>query len=298
MKNDLIVVDQLTKSYGYQKGIFNLSFTVKEGEVFGFLGPNGAGKTTTIRHLLGFVRPEHGSSKILGMDTQTMQPEIQLNLGYLPGEIAFFDHMTGKGFLLMLADLRELHDLSRMDELITFFELDVTGKIRKMSKGMKQKLGLVAAFMHDPKVLILDEPTSGLDPLMQTKFVDLILQEKKRGKTILMSSHSFEEIERTCDRALIIKFGEMVALEDIQQLKHQQRKIYVVRTKDKKSRTALKRSKFDILNENDLELEIAVEGDINPFLKALALQNIESLDLKAQSLEDIFMHYYKKEDLT
>lgn len=298
MKNDLIVVDQLTKSYGYQKGIFNLSFTVKEGEVFGFLGPNGAGKTTTIRHLLGFVRPEHGSSKILGMDTQTMQPEIQLNLGYLPGEIAFFDHMTGKGFLLMLADLRELKDLSRMDELIKFFELDANGKIRKMSKGMKQKLGLVAAFMHDPKVLILDEPTSGLDPLMQTKFVDLILQEKKRGKTILMSSHSFEEIERTCDRALIIKFGEMVALEDIQQLKHQQRKIYVVRTKDKKSRTALKRSKFDILNENDLELEIAVEGDINPFLKALALQNIESLDLKAQSLEDIFMHYYKKEDLT
>jgi len=211
----MIRVEHLTKSYGPKKGVFDLSFEVKKGEIFGFIGPNGAGKTTTIRQLLGFIKSDSGLAFVNDLESFHNAATIQEKLGYLPGEIAFFDQMTGDEFLRFLGEMRGLPNDDKMQELKSFLELDANGKIKKMSKGMKQKLGLVAAFMHDPEILILDEPTSGLDPLMQSKFVELILKEKAKGKTILMSSHSFEEIERTCDRALIIKEGQMVALEDI-----------------------------------------------------------------------------------
>ena len=203
----IIEIIGLTKDYGDHKGIFDLTFTVEEGEVFGYLGPNGAGKTTTIRHLMGFLNPDKGSSKILGLDCRSERAEIMKHLGYLPGEIAFFDGMSGMEFLNFMAEMRGLTDVSLRDKLVDLFELDTKGKIRKMSKGMKQNLGIVCAFMHDPRVLILDEPTSGLDPLMQKTFANLILEEKSKGKTILMSSHSFEEVERTCDRVGIIRQG-------------------------------------------------------------------------------------------
>ncbi len=208
----MINVDNLTKSYGINKGVFNLSFTVNDGEVFGFLGPNGAGKTTTIRHLLGFIRPDEGKTSICEKDTYLHAAELQKTLGYIPGETAFIDHMKGIDFLHFIAKMRGLDDLQKMHELIIYFELDPSGFIQKMSKGMKQKLAIVCAFMHNPKILILDEPTSGLDPLMQSKFIELIKKEKHQGKTILMSSHNFDEIERTCDRALIIKHGQTMAL--------------------------------------------------------------------------------------
>ncbi|TVP86089.1 MAG: ABC transporter ATP-binding protein [Acholeplasmataceae bacterium] len=294
MNTPIIEINQLTKSYGINKGVFNLSFSVNEGEVFGFIGPNGAGKTTTIRHLLGFIGSDHGDCHIFGLETKAHAAEIQESLGYLPGEIMFFDHMTGVEFLKLMANLRKLTDLSKMHELIAFFELDPAGRIKKMSKGMKQKLGLIAAFMHDPKVLILDEPTSGLDPLMQTKFVELVLEEKKQGKTILMSSHSFEEVERTCDRAGIIKEGVLIALEDIQELKKTQRKAFIVRTKDDASIETLKTMDLEIIQERNRELEVAVSGDIMPFIKKLANIQVESLDIKSQSLEEVFMDYYKR----
>jgi len=160
----IINIEGLTKDYGNHKGIFDLTFCVEEGEVFGYLGPNGAGKTTTIRHLLGFLTPDKGSSQILGMDTRTRSADIMKYLGYLPGEIAFFDQMTGIEFLKFMGEMRGLNDTKLRDRLIDLFQLDTKSRIRKMSKGMKQKLGLICAFMHDPKVLILDEPTSGLDP--------------------------------------------------------------------------------------------------------------------------------------
>jgi len=166
----VIEISGLTKDYGNHKGIFGLSFTVEEGEVFGYLGPNGAGKTTTIRHLMGFLNPDKGSARIFGMDCRTQRAEIMNHLGYLPGEIAFFDGMSGMEFLNFMARMRGLKDTSLSDRLIDMFELDAASRIRKMSKGMKQKLGIICAFMHDPRVLILDEPTSGLDPLMQKSF--------------------------------------------------------------------------------------------------------------------------------
>ena len=220
----IIEIDKLTKDYGDNKGIFDLTFEVKEGEVFGYLGPNGAGKTTTIRHLMGFLTPDKGSSQILGMDSRTRSAHIMKDLGYLPGEIAFFDGMKGFEFLNFMSEMKGLTDTSLRDKLVDMFQLDTRGKIRKMSKGMKQKIGIVCAFMHNPKVLILDEPTSGLDPLMQKTFTDLILEEKSKGKTILMSSHSFEEIERTCDRVAIIRQGQLVALENIHDLRKKEEK--------------------------------------------------------------------------
>ena len=196
----MIEVKNLTKVYKNGKGVFNLNFSIKKGEVLGFLGPNGAGKTTTIRNLLGFIKPDSGYTKIKGLNSWENSSEIQKYLGYIPGETAFFDEMTGFEFLEFIGKLRNLRDTTKRDELINRLELDTSIKIRRMSKGMKQKIALITAFMHDPEILILDEPTSGLDPLMQNLFIEFIKEEKQKGKTILMSSHNFEEVERTCDQ--------------------------------------------------------------------------------------------------
>ena len=292
----MIRVEHLTKSYGPGKGVFDLSFEVKDGEIFGFIGPNGAGKTTTIRHLLGFIKPDSGLTTINDLDSFKYASYIQKNIGYLPGEMAFFDQMKGIDFLNFLAKMRGMKSKAKMSDLIEFLDLDASGKIKKMSKGMKQKLGLVAAFMHDPDTLILDEPTSGLDPLMQLKFVELILKEKKRGKTILMSSHSFEEIERTCDRALIIKVGELVALEDINKLKEQRRKVYSVAFQSPEDIEIIRNDGFEIIERGINTCDVVVSGDINLFFQSLSKCKILSFDVLNQSLEEIFMNYYKERD--
>ena len=192
-----------------------------------------------------------------------------------------------------MADLRGLKDLSYMNELVIYFDLDLGSKIKKMSKGMKQKLGLVSCFMHDPKVLILDEPTSGLDPLMQKKFVDLILKEKEKGKTILMSSHSFEEVERTCDRVLMIKEGSLVVLEHISKLKENMRKAYIVRFHDEWELCSFMKNNFTYHKNSQLEIEVIISGDVDELIKALSIYKIESIDIKKQTIEEVFMGYYK-----
>lgn len=226
---NVLQIDHLTRDYGNGKGIFDVSFNVGEGEVFGFLGPNGAGKTTTIRHLMGFIRPKEGFCRIDGKDCWKARAEIQQHLGYIPGEINFFDDMSGREFLRFMARYRQIPAENRQKELLERFELNPKGKIKKMSKGMKQKLGIVAALMHDPQILILDEPTSGLDPLMQNLFIQLIAEEKARGKTILLSSHMFEEVERTCDRIGIIRQGRMVAIDSVDTLRSRHLRTYTVR---------------------------------------------------------------------
>lgn len=289
----VIEISGLTKDYGNHKGIFGLSFTVEEGEVFGYLGPNGAGKTTTIRHLMGFLNPDKGSARIFGMDCRTQRAEIMNHLGYLPGEIAFFDGMSGMEFLNFMARMRGLKDTSLRDRLIDMFELDAASRIRKMSKGMKQKLGIICAFMHDPRVLILDEPTSGLDPLMQKKFSELILEEKKRGKTILMSSHSFEEVERTCDRAGIIRQGELVAIENMRDLRQKRRKVFLLEFDSPASAASFAGSGgFNILDVNENIVKLSILGNASGLIKALEGYNVLDLNTETSSLEDIFMHYY------
>ena len=224
----IIEVEHLTRDYGGGRGVFDVSFQVAAGEVFGFLGPNGAGKTTTIRHLMGFLKAKEGGCRINGLDCFRDREKVQQMLGYLPGEISFFDDMSGIEFLDFVSGYRKDKGGSRRKELMDMFDLNPHGKIKKMSKGMKQKVGIVAAFMHDPQILILDEPTSGLDPLMQNRFIELVEAEREKGKTILMSSHMFEEVERTCHRIGIIRAGKLVAMDQVEALREQYMTPYTV----------------------------------------------------------------------
>lgn len=291
----IIKINNLTKDYGNGKGIFNVNICVNKGEVFGFLGPNGSGKTTTIRNLMGFINADGGSCEILGMDCFKKAEKIQEKLGYLAGEIAFFDDLTGIKLLNFLADMKGIKDKNRMKELIERFELDPRGKVKKMSKGMKQKIGIVSAFMSEPDVLILDEPTSGLDPLMQNRFIDLILEEKEKGKTIFMSSHIFEEIERTCDRTAIIREGKIVAIEDMDSLSKKKSKIYIISLLNEIEVEKMKKDNFIIKEINGLNVSIEVKGNINDFLKKISQYEIVDMNIRTQSLEEIFLHYYGKE---
>ena len=263
-----IKIENLVRDYGGGKGVFDVSFHVNQGEAFGFLGPNGAGKTTTIRHLMGFLKPKSGSCTVNGLDCWSKRDKVQESLGYIPGEISFFEDISGAEFLKFIAQYRGIGSQSRKEELLERFELDPRGSIKKMSKGMKQKLGIVAAFMHDPDILILDEPTSGLDPLMQSRFIDLIAEEKKHGKTILMSSHMFEEVERTCDRIGIIRKGRMVAVDAALALRERHTRNYTV----------------SLENESEAEAFAADFGGTRKGLKVTVTTK--------QSLEEIFMNYY------
>ncbi|MFO8059140.1 MAG: ABC transporter ATP-binding protein [Bacillota bacterium] len=292
----MIEITKLTKQYRSGKGIFDLSFSVDEGEVFGYLGPNGAGKTTTIRHLLGFMRPDRGRCTINGLDCRRKTARIQEFLGYLPEESAFFKDMTGVQFLGFMEDMRGTRDKRRRAMLLERFELDTAGKIRKMSKGMRQKLALVTAFMHDPAVYVLDEPTGGLDPLMQNVFIDLVLEEKRRGKTILMSSHRFEEIERTSDRAGIIREGRLAAVEDVDSLKSSQRTAYIVTVGSDSDIDTLRSAGLEIGSVSHNRVEVFVTSDFGAFTRALADCEVLGLDVAAQSLEQVFMKYYRKEE--
>jgi ABC-2 type transport system ATP-binding protein len=294
----MINVKNLTLTYPSGKGVFDLNFSIKKGEVMGYLGPNGAGKTTTIRALLGFMPSNSGSCSIGGLDCIKQAPEIQKILGYIPGEISFLDDMNGDEFLKFIHNMRGTKDTFLQKQLIEMFELNPKGKIKKFSKGMKQKLGIITAFMHDPEVLILDEPTSGLDPLMQNRFVELILSEKAKGKTILMSSHIFEEVEKTCDYVLIIKDGRIIKQSDVQTLKNSQRKGFVIKVADIVSASQLlKAAGFDVLSSGKETIEVFLTGEnIDRFIKTVAQFTVLNFDVKTQSLEDFFMQFYGKED--
>lgn len=290
-----VQISHITKDYGNSRGIFDVSLSVKKGEVYGFLGPNGAGKTTTIRHLLGFLKPEKGECRINGMDCFSQASLIQKNLGYLAGEIAFPEDFTGHGLLHFLADMKGIRDRSRMKELIDLLELDPSGKVRKMSKGMKQKLGIINAFMKNPEIVILDEPTSGLDPLMQNRFIDLILEEKKKGTTIFMSSHLFEEVERTCERTAIIRRGQIAAVEDMEGLKKKRSRDYIITLDSKKSADALQLPGYTITGREGASVTVAVKEDIPGLLSLLSSCPVRDMQIHTQSLEEIFMHYYGSE---
>ncbi|MDQ2086654.1 ABC transporter ATP-binding protein [Herbivorax sp. ANBcel31] len=292
----MIEVKELSKVYSNGKGVFDVDFKVEKGEVFGFLGPNGAGKTTTIRNLLGFTNPTKGSCSIKGLDCREKASHIQKILGYVPGEIAFFDNMTGLQFMNFIADMRGKDSIKRRDYLIELFELESDRKIRKMSKGMKQKVGLITAFMHDPEIIILDEPTSGLDPLMQRRFVQLIKEEKKRKKTILMSSHIFDEVDRTCERVAIIREGRIVAIENISALKSSLKKSYFVTVSNDSDIEKIKSSglEYNIIDENSLE--IFISNNYQKLFETLTQCHVKDLDTSSQTLEQIFIRYYSKEE--
>ncbi|GAA0178325.1 ABC transporter ATP-binding protein [Clostridium sediminicola] len=291
----MIDINNLTQVYPSGKGIFNINFSVKEGEVFGYLGPNGAGKTTTIRNLLGFANATEGQAAINGLDCRKVAKELQNIIGYLPGEMALFENMTGMEFLKFMTNMRKTKDTLRRGKLIEKFELDTHVKIKRMSKGMKQKVGIITAFMHDPKVYILDEPTSGLDPFMQNIFMDLIQEEKKRGKTILMSSHLLEEVQKSCDRAGIIRDGRLVAIEDMNALHKMKTKSYIISFGTETDTKILLNSAYDTQKISNNKVQVSVKYPFQDFFSLLSKCDVKELELKHESLEDVFMKYYGKD---
>lgn len=295
--NHVIDVQGLTKDYGQGRGIFDLTFQVERGEVFGFLGPNGAGKTTTIRHLMGFIRPTAGQAAILGMDCFAQAAAIQAHVGYLPGELSLMDDLTGDGFLRFMAQMRGMTDLSAVGELKELFRLDGRQSLRKMSKGTRQKVGLVCAFMARPDLLLLDEPTSGLDPLMQNRFVELLLREKARGATILLSSHMFEELERTCDRVAILRAGRLAAVERTEDLRRARTKRYVFSFPAPEAAAAFSAA-WPGASRNDSSVTVALTGreDLSKLLRLAADQQVTDMTVDGGSLEEAFLGYYGEED--
>ena len=295
--NHVIDVQGLTKDYGQGRGIFDLTFQVERGEVFGFLGPNGAGKTTTIRHLMGFIRPTAGRAAILGTDCFAQTAAIQAHVGYLPGELSLMDDLTGDGFLRFMAQMRGVKDLGAAGELKELFRLDGRQSLRKMSKGTRQKVGLVCAFMARPDLLLLDEPTSGLDPLMQNRFVELLLREKARGATILLSSHMFEELERTCDRVAILRAGRLAAVERTEDLRRARTKRYVFSFPAPKAAAAFSAA-WPGASRNDSSVTVALTGreDLSKLLRLAADQQVTDMTVDGGSLEEAFLGYYGEED--
>ena len=292
MTTNVIEIRQLTKDYGNNRGIFDVSLSVKKGEVFGFLGPNGAGKSTTIRHLMGFIQADQGSCQINGLDCLRDHARIQQTLGYLPGEIAFMDDMTGLEFIKFMAKMKGMTDLTKAYELMERFELNPQGKIKKMSKGMKQKIGIICAFMHDPELLILDEPSSGLDPLMQNRFIELVLEEKQRGKTIFMSSHIFEEIERTCDRTAMIKDGRLISIEELQTLKASKHKTYQITFATQELVEQFMDEGFECKQVESNVIKVVPRNNLNYLLATLSRYDIIDLDITKPTLEELFLHFY------
>lgn len=302
--NDIINVEGLTKDYGYGRGVFDVSIHVEKGEVFGFLGPNGAGKSTTIRHLMGFSKPDKGKVEILGKPTFQKYDEVLKKVGYIPGEIALPAGLTGKEFIKMMQDLTGIKNEERLKMLSDLFELDEASllcDVKRMSLGVKRKLAVVTAFMSDPEVLILDEPTSGLDPVMQERFVDFIHKEKDRGKTILLSSHIFSEIDNTCDRIAIIKDGKIVSEFIANDLKHASKKYYAIdfKTEDDKKKFLKKSSEIEsliLLDDKEKEISLSIEdADLNKTINYLSEVEVNKFSNRKESLQDYFMKFYKED---
>ncbi|MGN6712605.1 ABC transporter ATP-binding protein [Anaerocolumna jejuensis] len=294
----VIEVNNLTKDYDHGRGIYDVSFEVNKGETLGFLGPNGAGKSTTMRHLMGFAAAQKGSAKILGMESRKEYAKILAHVGYLPGEVALPEGLNGTGFINMMQGLRKAKDQGRLEKLLDIFSIDLQQNVKRMSIGEKRKLAVVAAFMNDPDILLLDEPTSGLDPVMQEKFIEFIKEEKKRGKTILLSSHIFAEVEALCDRIAIIKEGKIVSVVEAAEVKHGLRKIVEItfNWKNDYHKFLLEKFEFESTDEEQNKVNIIMEdADINRFLDIIVNYNIASFVENPVTLEEYFMHFYKND---
>ncbi len=293
---NIIEISHLTKSYGKARGIIDVSFNVKEGEIFGFIGPNGAGKSTTIRTLLALIHPSSGSASIFGKDCFKEASNIAEDVGYLPSEVAYYDGMKVLDLLKYSASFYKKDCMPRIEELANYLDLDLEKKIEDLSFGNKKKVGIVQGLLHNPKLIILDEPTSGLDPLMQQKFFDLLKSENQKGATILFSSHILSEVQKMCDRVAIIKDGKIVEVNTISALTENKYKKV-----DFDSSKPLTAQDFDLQGLSQFSGEdegghFIYKGNIHDLLKKLADLPIANVNIIEPDLEEIFLHFYTKED--
>lgn len=294
----VIKLQGLTKEYAPNTGCFNVSLSIDQGEVYGFIGPNGAGKSTVIKQMVGFIKSDYGQGSILGYDIWKEPQKIMASLGYLGGEISLPNYMTGISYLKAIADIRGNVDWKYVEKLINYFSFNAKTKIKKMSKGMKQKVGLIAAFMHKPKVLVLDEPTSGLDPLMQEKFNTIIRNFKKEGTTIFMSSHIFGEIENTCDKVAVIKKGKIISEVTIEDMKNNAEKKYELQFSTVAEYNKFLKENWNIIERNEVTktLKILVpNSSVNRFLKDISGFQLAQFKELPFSLEEHFIKFYQDE---
>lgn len=297
----VIQIKNLTKDFGHNRGVFNINIDINKGECFGYLGPNGAGKSTTIRQLMGFTRPDSGACYINGIDVSKDRVRAMQEVSYIPGELALPNQLTGDELIEINKELKGVTSDTFLNYLKDYFQLNSKIKVKEMSLGMKRKLAIVLAFINDPNIIIMDEPSSGLDPDMQDKFISLIKAEKERGKTILLSSHIFREVDVSCDRITIIKDGHLVSTFLAKDLKHNSTKTYKINLKDLKSYSLfLKESKtdFKIVDHNKEDKSILLSCDDNKISSLVdLLSKFKILDFKEkkETLEDYFMHFYKED---
>jgi ABC-2 type transport system ATP-binding protein len=288
-----IKTEQLTKSYGKNRGIRDVDLEVDEGEVFGFLGPNGAGKTTTIRMLLGFMRPTGGRAEVFGLDTQRESVEVRARVGNLPGEFALENRTTGEDLLKFFARLRGVGSLGYARELAERFGADLHRPMRRLSRGNKQKIGLIQAMFHRPPLLILDEPTGGLDPLVQEEFLDVVEETKAEGRTVFFSSHVLSEVERVSDRVGIIRSGELVAVEPTHRLVDKAFR-HVTLTFD----GPVDARPFDALpgveglKVDGPRLSFTLHSEPDAMVRLAAQHRLVGMEYERPSLEEIFLTYY------
>lgn len=290
-----IEIRNLTKSYGKSRGVIDVNLEIKEGEIFGFIGPNGAGKSTTIRTLLAFIYPTSGSARIFGMDCTKDSAKIKMNIGYLPSEINYYDDMKVRDLLFYSAKFYKKDCTKRINELSDIFELELNRKIDALSYGNKKKVAVIQALLHEPKLLVLDEPTGGLDPLMQSRFFEVLGQENKKGTTIFFSSHILSEVQRICDRVAIIKEGKILKVEQIEKLRANKFKKFMIEFKNVDDRDKITMSGIVNIEKKNSHIEFLYGGKISDILDKLAGMNVENMLIEEPSLEEVFMHYYEKE---
>jgi ABC-2 type transport system ATP-binding protein len=296
MKDVVIRTHDLTKYYGRARGVIDVNLEVQSGEVFGFLGPNGAGKTTTIRMLMDFIRPTGGSASIFGMDVRRDSVAIRRRVGNLPSEMELYGNMSGAEVLRYIAALRDNVDWAYVEALADRLQADLSKKSRAYSHGNKQKIGLIAAFMSKPDLLILDEPTTGLDPLMQQEFYKMIGEVKADGRTVFLSSHILPEVERTCDRVAIIRAGRLVTIESIMEIKAKSLRQVEIRFASPVSASDF--VSVDGVNNVVVDngaLRCSLIGKMDALVKAAARYEVIDMETRQATLEDTFLAFYGKE---
>ncbi len=293
MSDTVIKIDHLTKFYGKQRGIEDISFSVEEGEIFGFIGPNGSGKSTTIRTLLALIFPTSGTATLFGKDCIREATSIAYDVGYLPSEVFYYDNMKAIDLLTYAASFYKKDCKTRIKELAETLELDLNRKIEDLSYGNKKKVGIIQGLLHSPKLIILDEPTGGLDPLMQQRFFDLLREENKQGVTIFFSSHILSEVQKLCDRVAILKEGRLIDLQKISDLRQESYKKISVQAHDGIPAALFAIDGVTNMQESEDAVSFLYKGDLNTVVSKINAVPLSDVLIEEPSLEEIFLHYYR-----
>lgn len=284
----MIKVNNLKKYYGENVGLADASLEVKKGEIFGFIGPNGAGKTTLIRILLGLIEKTSGEAKIFDQDCMMDQFHINKDIGYLPSEANFFDDYKVNDVISLYKSFKTVDEVF-VNQIIEKLDINLEKKIRELSFGNKKKIGILIALMHTPKLLILDEPTSGLDPLIQSRFLDLLLELQKRGSTIFLSSHVLSEVQKVCNRVALVKGGKIILVDSVENLSTKEHKIVRLSPAIEIDLKGIENKK--LVNKHSLQFEF--HGNVNDLIKGLSPHKFDDIVISDVSLEDIFLSYYE-----